>query len=193
MCDLKGYHSDNVKILKIIEWSSCALIAEVKAFIKVCMYYWIWILKFVHIAVLIYYLFWDGILFEWVRCQQKAINLLKEQLTTASALKSINYYKDVSDIVFVIDANGHEWGAVLMQYAAELNWKWHPIRYESGVWSPQEAAYDVRWKKCKEILLALKKLWFWLYKVHFVFKVNVNTLVTQLNQAVINLSGTFII
>ena len=34
-------HSDNVKILKIIKWLSYMLIAEVKVFIKVCVYYWI--------------------------------------------------------------------------------------------------------------------------------------------------------
>ena len=41
MCDSEEHHSDNTKILKIVEWLSYALIAEVKAFIEVCMYYWI--------------------------------------------------------------------------------------------------------------------------------------------------------
>ena len=39
MCDLEGHHFDNTKILKIVEWSSCASIVEIKAFIEVCMYY----------------------------------------------------------------------------------------------------------------------------------------------------------
>ena len=70
------------------------------------------------------------------------MNLLKEQLMTVSALKSINYHEGAGDIVLVIDVNGHGWGAVLMQYAAGSKQKWHPIRYESRVWSPQKAAYD---------------------------------------------------
>ena len=78
ICNSEGCHSDNIKILKIVEWSSCVLIVEVKTFIGVCVYYWIWISKFVYIAVLIYYLFQNGVLFKWAKCQQKAMNLLKE-------------------------------------------------------------------------------------------------------------------
>ena len=78
MCDLKGCHPDSVKILKIVEWPSCVSIAEAKVFIEVCVYYWIWISGFAHIAVLIYYLFQDGVLFKWARCQQEAMDLLKE-------------------------------------------------------------------------------------------------------------------
>ena len=108
-------------------------------------------------------------------------------------LKSIDYHEGVGDIVFVIDTNDYGWEAILMQYAAKLNWKWHFIRYESGVWSPQEAVYDMGWRECREVFLTLKKLWFWLYKVHFVFEVNVNTLVAQLNQAATDLPEALII
>ena len=48
-------------------------------------------------------------------------------------LKLIDYYESADDIVLAVDINDHEWGAVLMQYAAELNQKQHPIRYESGI------------------------------------------------------------
>ena len=41
MCDSKKCHPDSVKILKIVEWSLCALIIKVKVFIEVYMYYWI--------------------------------------------------------------------------------------------------------------------------------------------------------
>ena len=115
------------------------------------------------------------------------MNLLKKWLMTASALKSIDYHEGADDIVLAVDANSHKWGAVLMQCAAGSNQKWHPIRYESGVWSPQEAAYDVGWRECRGVLLALKKLQFWLYKVHFVLKMDMNTLVAQLNQAATDL------
>ena len=61
------------------------------------------------------------------------MNLLKEQLTTASALKSINYHENAGDIVLMVDINDHGWGAVLMQCAAGLKQKQYLIRYESGV------------------------------------------------------------
>ena len=58
------------------------------------------------------------------------------------ALKSINYHEGADDIVFAVDINGYKWGAVLMQYTADSKQKQHPIRYESGIWSSQEAAYN---------------------------------------------------
>ena len=193
MCDSEGHHPDNTKILKIVEWLPCASIAEAKMFIEVCMYYQIWIAEFAHITASIYYLFQDEVSFKWVKCQQEVMNLLKKWLMTASALKSIDYHEDADDIVLAVDTNDYKWGTVLIQCAAESNWKWHPIRYESGVWSLQKAVYDTGWRKCRGVLLALKKLQFWLYKVHFVFEVDMNTLVAQLNQAAINLPEALVI
>ena len=143
--------------------------------------------------MLIYYLFWDEVSFKWAKCQQKVMNLLKKWLTTVSVLKLINYYKNADDIVFAVNISDYEWKAVLMQCAAGSNQKWHPIRYESEVWSPQEAAYDMGQRKCKGVLLALKKLQFWFYKVHFIFEMNMNTLVTQLNQTATDFPETLVI
>ena len=39
----------------------------------------------------------------------------------------------------------------------------------------------------------LKKLQYWLYEIHFILKIDVNTLIAQLNQAAINLSDVLII
>ena len=46
-----------MKILKIVEWLLCVSIMKARAFIEICVYYWIWISEFAHIAVSIYYLF----------------------------------------------------------------------------------------------------------------------------------------
>ena len=51
------------------------------------------------------------------------MNLLKKQLTTVPALKSINYYEGAGDIVLAVDINSHRWRAVLMQYAADSKQK----------------------------------------------------------------------
>ena len=120
------------------------------------------------------------------------MNLLKTQLITASALKSINYHKGANDIVLVINVNNYEWRAVLMQYAVDSKQKWHFIRYKSRVWSFQKTAYNIEKKKYRKNFLALKKLQFWLYKVYFILEVNANTFVTQLNQAAINLLKVFV-
>ena len=70
------------------------------------------------------------------------MNLLKKQLTTVLTLKLIDYYENADDIVLVININDYKWGMVLIQCAADSKQKQYPIRYESGVWSPQKAMYN---------------------------------------------------
>ena len=38
----------------------------------------------------------------------------------------------------------------------------------------------------------LKKLQYWLYGVHFILEINMNILITQLNQTAINLPGVLV-
>ena len=53
--------------------------------------------------------------------------------------------------------------------------------------------YDAEKRECWNVLLMLKKLWYWLYEIHFVLKINVNILIAQLNQAAINLLDALMI
>ena len=39
----------------------------------------------------------------------------------------------------------------------------------------------------------LKKVRFWLYRVRFIIEIDINTLITQLNQLVIDLPGALVI
>ena len=57
ICDYNNWHSETVKIAKIVEWSLYMNITEARVFIEVCMYYWIWIKNFIIIVQLIYVLF----------------------------------------------------------------------------------------------------------------------------------------
>ena len=43
------------------------------------------------------------------------MKILKLVLTTASALKTINYTKDAGEIICAVDASDKEWGGNLMQ------------------------------------------------------------------------------
>ena len=49
-CDYDDHHSEVTKIAKIVVWSPCTNITEARAFIEVCIYYWIWIKDFVIIT-----------------------------------------------------------------------------------------------------------------------------------------------
>ena len=41
--------------------------------------------------------------------------------------------------------------------------------------------YDAGKRECQDVLLMLKKLWYWLYEIHFILEIDANTLVAQLN------------
>ena len=65
VCDLNDKFSETAKMIKILKWSSCRDVSEVRAFIEVCVYYRIWILNFVIIAALIYRLLKNEEFFVW--------------------------------------------------------------------------------------------------------------------------------
>ena len=115
VCDYDDWHSETVKITKIIEWSSYTNIIKMRAFIEICMYYWIWIKNFTVIAQLIYVLFKKDKAFIWEDLQIQVMKILKLVLMTASALKIINYIEDVGEVICAVDASKKGWGDNLMQ------------------------------------------------------------------------------
>jgi Reverse transcriptase (RNA-dependent DNA polymerase) len=57
VCGAKGRTPETAKVIKILEWKPCTNILEARAFIRVCVYYRIWIPDFAKLAKPIYYLF----------------------------------------------------------------------------------------------------------------------------------------
>ena len=74
----------------------------------------------------------------------------------------------------------------------ENNWQWHVCRYDSELWSDTEFLYDAEKKECWKLLKTLKKIWTYLYEVIFVIKLNIQTLVIQLNRSAVNVLKTLI-
>ena len=66
---------------------------------------------------------------------------LKEALIIALALSTIDYDSVAGEIVLSVDASRDCWGAILQQEQPGSG-KWHPVRYESGVWTTLEKNYD---------------------------------------------------
>jgi hypothetical protein len=56
VCDSDRRYPQASKVTKILEWKEPENAAEARAFIRVCVYYRIWILNFTHVAAPIYYL-----------------------------------------------------------------------------------------------------------------------------------------
>ena len=80
---------------------------------------------------------------------------LKEALTNAPALSTIDYSEEAGEIILAVDASGEGWGAILQQIKEG---KRHPIKYESGLWTDLEKKYDAGKRECRALLRALKKL-----------------------------------
>jgi len=60
VCGVEGRTPNSVKVIKILKWKPYADIREARAFIGVCVYYWIWIKDFSTITKPIYRLFKKG-------------------------------------------------------------------------------------------------------------------------------------
>ena len=189
-CDASGRYPEEKKVEKIIEWAACKNVREVRAFMGVCVYYRLWVPDFATIAAPLYRLTRKDAEWEWTDIHDEAMQKMKEALTTAPALKTIDY-ESIGRIIVSTDASLEGWGAVLQQEAEEEKRR-HPCRYESGIWSATEKRYDAGKRECRAVLKALKKFRVYLYGVRFVLETDARTLVHQLNLPASDLPGAAI-
>jgi hypothetical protein len=101
----EGQSLDNAKVIKILEWKLCSNIEEAQVFIRVCVYYRIWIESFSVIAEPIYCLFKKGVSWNWRPAQDKAMSVLKTALTNTPALVWIIYTDRAGEIILAVDTS----------------------------------------------------------------------------------------
>ena len=116
---------------------------------------------------------------------------LKEILTSAPALSSIDYADYSRDIILAVDASGERWGSCLIQMATD-GIRRHIIRFDSGLWNNSEKKYNAGKRECRGLLKALKKYKHLLIGTRFVVELNTKTLVAQLNRSAADLPGALI-
>ena len=104
ICDDDEKHSDIVKIIKIVKWFVCTNIAKIRKFIEICVYYRIFIEKFVIIFVSIYMLLKKNVIFVWKSKQQKIMNILKMTFVNSSVLITLDYIFE-KKIILVANVN----------------------------------------------------------------------------------------
>ncbi len=114
ICDSEERYPDTSNALKILDWLECVDVTITRAFMRVCVYYQIWIWDFFQIAASIYRLFKKNFMFEWGKEQSEAMDMLKLALTIYPALVFLDYTKDAGDIIFTVYASLNRWEGVLM-------------------------------------------------------------------------------
>ena len=189
VCDVDERYFDYAKIDKIMNWKQCRDAIEIWIFIDICVYYRIFIKKFVQIVESIYRLMKKRMNFNWNQKQCEFMNRFKFALISSFVFIIIDYFEEAKQITLIVDASLIDWDAILMQIK---NDKKHSIRYENDIWSFVKRAYDVIKRKCQDIFKTLKKIRFWLYKVHFILETNAKMFVAQFNRFEIDLSDVFI-
>jgi hypothetical protein len=189
-CDDTGRMPISAKVSEIVNWPPRKSVKEVRSFLGICTYYRIWILNYTRHAAPLYRLLYSNIPFVWGAEQDKAFQYLKDSLTTAPALKTLNTSLDGGRIIVAVDASLGGWGAVLMQ--EDKNSFRHPCRYESGIWNDTERRYDAGKRECRGLMRALSKFRVYLYSMRFIVQTDANTLVHQLNLPASDLPGAAI-
>ena len=101
--DKHGRHPAQKKVDKILTWPPCTNPKDVRMFIGVCVYYWIWIENFALIAAPLFGLLRKDADFSWTPEVQAAMDLLKKRLTEAPALVSVNYTEPMLLLIIAVD------------------------------------------------------------------------------------------
>ena len=193
-----------------MEWPACLNVTEARAFIVICTYYRTWIKDLSVVAEPIFRLFCQShvtlkappekkrkrkeVELVWVAEEEKAMEKLKTGLSSAPTLKPLVYTPEgngfVGRIVLGVDACRLGFGVILQQ--EDWEGRPHPVRYESGLWTPAETRYDAVQLECLVLLRALKKICYYLYGVQFLIEIDACTLVHQLNQPMSDIPGAIV-
>lgn len=128
-------------------------IKSLQRFLGLAVYYRKFVKNFARIAAPLYELLKKETEWKWEEKHQKAMEELKERLTTAPVLAHPDYNKP---FIVHTDASTTGLGVVLSQKDADA--KEHPIVYLSRTLSPAEKNYSSTEMECLAIIWALKKL-----------------------------------
>jgi len=191
VCESSECSSVINKVLKIVQWRLCQNLKEAHVFIDLCVYYWLWINRFAIISSSIYDLFKKNIVFLWMLKQQQTMNKLKILLSTELIIQQLDYDSDTKDIILTVNSSKKEWGFCLMQ-KVKNGQCCHVCQYDSGVWTNAKSRYNTDKQECHRLLKALKKVCAYLYEVFFIVELNAQTLVSQLNRSIVDISDVLI-
>ena len=138
-CSFEGCHPEDKHVDKILKWPVPENITELRQFLGLCGTVRIWIKDYSRIARPLSQLLQKEENFEWTDLRQEAFETLKEKVTTAPALRPIDYESD-RPVIISVDTSYIAVGMVLSQI--DENNKRRPARYGSIILKNQETRYS---------------------------------------------------
>ena len=138
-CSFEGHHPEDKRVDKILKWPVPENITELCQSLGLCRTVQIWIKDYSRIARPLSQLLQKEENFEWTDLRQEAFETLKEKVTTAPALRPIDYESD-KPVIISVDTSYIAVGMVLSQI--DENNKHCPARYGSIILKNQETCYS---------------------------------------------------
>ena len=127
-CNALGCEPDTSKIDKILKWPTLSTPKEVCQFLGLCGTVRIWIPGYSNLVRPLTQLYHKDKEFVWEEPQQKAFDNIKQLITTAPALRPINYNSD-QPVILSVDSSQDAAGMILSQL--DDQGKKRPARYGS--------------------------------------------------------------
>lgn len=127
-CTPEGRLPDDKKVVKILNWPVLKSASDIRRFLGLCGGLRIWVKDYTHIIRPLTQVGKKGAEFVWGEAQQKSFDKLKEVLTTAPVLRSLDYRSD-NPVILAVDSSQTAVGFILYQMD-DLGRK-QPIRYGS--------------------------------------------------------------
>ena len=138
-CTPEGRSPDDQKVEKILKWPPLTTVKEVRGFLGLCGTVRIWIQNYSLIARPLTELVRKDEEFVWDERREEAFQTLKQLVTTAPALKPIDYTLD-NPVVLSVDSSFIAVGFILSQ--EDEKGRKRPARYGSIPMNEHEARYS---------------------------------------------------
>ena len=138
-CTEDGRLPDEERVSKILNWPPLTTPKEVRGFLGLCGTVRIWIKDYSALARPLTELTRKGAEFEWTDRRQEAFDTLKMLVSTAPALRPIDYSSDLP-IILSVDSSKYAVGFILSQIDEEGRRR--PARYGSLPMNERESNYS---------------------------------------------------
>lgn len=138
-CTYEGRIPDESKVSAISKWPTPKNLREVRGFLGTCGIVRNWIKGFSEIAAPLVKLTKKDIKFDFTSECQQAMDILKERVISAPAMRPIDYTSD-KPIILAVDSSYIAVGWILFQL--DNNGQRRPARYGSIAWNERESRYS---------------------------------------------------